>query len=432
MSELVLLLLGARLIRRKWWIVLSIGLIWLAIGTFFLINGLIDETRLPTTFFALPLLVDAVFSTVAGLNMRGTGRTLRFSKAAVFILLALLIVGAPVQSGMLIGFIAGTFLVVDAIWRATSAYIVRHARWRLSLVNAGIEFLLGVWSYIPYPSNWQGEVESDVGTLMMASAAGICMLAIRIRNLPPSLPISTVLMHGWPAYDESPPIDENAASDRAPPEAATVTVHVWTPTGSLISVRRGISRYVVALDEKGTLSTGHAALDAPPDIYISHYPAVEISRSRSEFPRTLRATPDNDVPGVFQPSYREESEDWCASTRKVRLEGLDIPAIRTFWTAYRRDPTYNLTSRNCSSAVAKALDAGLEGIFATHATSPYFLVRLVFLPELWVAGELRRRAAAMTWTPGIVLDYARALSHVVALPPRLGRGPRRPSQRSDG
>jgi hypothetical protein len=25
----------------------------------------------------------------------------------------------------------------------------------------------------------------------------------------------------------------------------------------------------------------------------------------------------------------------------------------------------------------------------------------------------------MSWTPGIVLDYARALSHVVALPERL-------------
>lgn len=421
MSELVLLLLGARLIRRKWWIVLLVGLFWLGLGTFFLVNGLIDESRLPTTFFAVPLLIDAAFSTVAGFNMRGTGRTLRFGKAAVFVLLALLIVGAPMHSGMLVGFIAGTFLVVDAIWRATSAYIVRHARWRLSLFNAGIEFLLGVWSYVPYPSNWQGEIESDVGTLMMASAAGICMLAMRIRSLPPGMPISTVLMHGWPTYDGQPADDGTAAA--SPAESATVTVHVWTPTGSLVSVRQGVSRYVAALDEKGTLSTGHAALEVPPDIYISHYPAVEISRSRSEFSRTLRATSDNDVPGVFQPSYREESESWCPSTRKVRLEGLDIASIRAFSTAYRRDPTYNLTSRNCSSAVAKALDAGLEGLFAAHATSPYFLMRLVLLPETWVAGELRRRAAAMAWTPGIVLDYARALSHVVALPQRLGRGP---------
>jgi hypothetical protein len=32
---------------------------------------------------------------------------------------------------------------------------------------------------------------------------------------------------------------------------------------------------------------------------------------------------------------------------------------------------------------------------------------------------MRRRAAAMAWTPGIVLDYARALSQIVVLPQRL-------------
>jgi hypothetical protein len=180
----------------------------------------------------------------------------------------------------------------------------------------------------------------------------------------------------------------------------------------------GIRRYVAAFDENGRVSTGHAALDAP-DIYISHYPAVEISRT-GKFARMLRATPDNDVAGLFQPSYAEEIADWCESTRCVRLVGLDIRAIRAFWKAYRRDTTYNLTNRNCSSCVAKALDAGLEGMFEARARSPYFLVRLLFLPELWIAGVIRRRAAAMAWTPGIVLDYARALHHVIILAARLG------------
>jgi hypothetical protein len=35
---------------------------------------------------------------------------------------------------------------------------------------------------------------------------------------------------------------------------------------------------------------------------------------------------------------------------------------------------------------------------------------------------MRRRAAAMAWTPGIVLDYARAVAHVITLARRLGRG----------
>jgi hypothetical protein len=31
-------------------------------------------------------------------------------------------------------------------------------------------------------------------------------------------------------------------------------------------------------------------------------------------------------------------------------------------------------------------------------------------PELWVAAHLRKRAATMAWTPGLTLDYARAMS----------------------
>ena len=38
---------------------------------------------------------------------------------------------------------------------------------------------------------------------------------------------------------------------------------------------------------------------------------------------------------------------------------------------------------------------------------------LVANPDLWIAALLRARAESMTWTPGLVLDYARALHAVV-------------------
>ena len=41
-----------------------------------------------------------------------------------------------------------------------------------------------------------------------------------------------------------------------------------------------------------------------------------------------------------------------------------------------------------------------------------FLALLVN-PELWVAAMLRARAKSVTWTPGLVLDYARALGVIV-------------------
>jgi hypothetical protein len=39
---------------------------------------------------------------------------------------------------------------------------------------------------------------------------------------------------------------------------------------------------------------------------------------------------------------------------------------------------------------------------------PFF--RVATTPELWVAAQVRKRSATMAWTPGLTLDYARALS----------------------
>ena len=78
-----------------------------------------------------------------------------------------------------------------------------------------------------------------------------------------------------------------------------------------------LDRYIAAVDAKGAISTGHAALELPPDLYISHYPAVEIDHSPTDFFHLFRATPDNDVPGRFQPSYAVESAEWCPATRHV-------------------------------------------------------------------------------------------------------------------
>jgi len=413
MIEVAAILIGADTIRRRWWVIAAIGLLWMALGAFFFVNAMTEELRINDIYFVIPLLLDGGFSLAAAFNSAGTGRRIRFAKAAAFLGIALLVVFGHGYSAMIIGFVAGTYLVIDAVWRAASAWVVRFRRWRLSLFNAGIEFLLGAWSFVPWPTQWQGEVGIDVGLLLMVSALGLCGLAWRIVRLPPGTPMSRILSQG--VGGETAPIRDGAA--RAAP-AATVTVHVWTPTGALAPV--GVSRYVAALDENGVISTGHAAL-AGPGFYVSHYPAADIDRSPEDFRRTLRATPDNDVPGRFLPSYEEEAAAWRPSSVQVRLPGIDVAAMRAFWGAYAADTTYNLTSRNCSSSVAAVMEAGLEGIFAAQAASPWFLLRLLLSPELWVAGHLRARAAAMAWTPGFVLDYARAVSYLLALPERLGR-----------
>jgi len=413
MLELFLLFVGTRFIRRKWWVVGLAGLLWMALGAFFFADAFIDEIRIPPTYFAIPLVIDAVLTLGLALLTKAPGRPVRFVRAALFLGLVLLLVDAPWHSDMIIGLLVGTFLIVDAAWRGASACIVRRAKWQISLAGAVFEFVMGVWSLSPWPTQWLGEAGADVGLLLIVSAINICNMAYRLRNLPPDVPVSQILMRGFPPLADA--VSGSPDRSRRKRETASAIVHVWTPTGALVPLNRGISRYVAALDEKGVISTGHAALELPPDVYISHYPAIEIERSRAAFVRILRATPDNDMPGVFQASYQEESASWCASTVQVRLHGLDARAVRDFWAAYRMNKTYNLTDRNCSNAVAKALDAGLEGIFEAQARSPLFLIKLFLTPEIWVAGLMRRRAAATAWTPGIVLDYARVLSHVVAL-----------------
>lgn len=391
-----------------------LGLLWLFLGIFFIIDALVEEIRIPSIYFTIPLFLDGTWSLFAGFSKSGATRSLRLAKAGVFYFIILVIFASPAHGDMVIGLIAGTFLVVDACWRGASAFVVRFEGWKVAIGYSVVEFLSGVWSFLPWPTYWQGEIAEDVGTLLILSSAGILTLAARIRRLPPDKPILSILNRGWPS-DHKVPLPD-ALHPPFEPGPEVVTVHVWTPTTKIASLHRGISRYIAAEDEKGVISTGHASLELPPDVYVSLYPAEEIDRNQSEFRKTLCAERHNDVAGEFKTSYEEESKEWCPSNFQIRIKGLNTQAIRSFWEAYRQDSRYNLTDRSCASSVAKALDAGLEGIFEKYVGRHLFLLRLLLTtPELWVAGFMRKRAAAMAWTPGIVLDYARALAYVVSL-----------------
>ncbi len=420
MAQLFLLLLGARLIRRRWWVLGTLGLIWMALGTLFFADAFIEEIRITVPYFAAPLLFDACFS-FCGALLFSHIRTLRIAKGLVFLAVAGLLILAPRHSAMAIGILVGTFLSIDGFWRAGSAIVVRIPGWPLSMVKGVVELLLGIWSLSPWPTNYRAEVGSDVGLLLMVSAAGLLSLALRLRHMPPDTPLSSIISNGWPQMPTPAEIIAGPEDEPVPPvpprrPRETATVHVWTPTGGLPALHHGLKRYIAAVDAQGNVSTGHSALQLPPDTYISHYPAVEIDHGPSDFARILRATEENDVPGLFQPNYIEESAGWCPSSFQVKIKDIDGDAVRAFWAVYREDSTYNLTYRNCSSAVVTALDAGLEGVFEEAARSPRFLVRLLVSTELLVAGMLRHRATTMAWTPGLVLDYVRALSQILNMP----------------
>ena len=417
MIRLVLLLLGADFIRRRWRTLAVIGALWGILGLALFIDALDGVMYFPIHVFGYLLIVEALVTLVATTSNRGTQTVLRKARGVIFLLLGLLIIDPHRASSFVLAMIFGVVFAVDGILRIASAQVVRFTGWRLSLALGVFELAFAIFMFEPYPTYYAGTVPYCIGVGLMLSGFGTLRLAWRLRNLPPGASVLALMAR---ADGESVPLVAGA------PQAATrplpvLTVHVWTPVGSAVDAlpQPLLDRYVAAVDGQGVISTGHAALEVPEVLYISHYPATEIDRSPEDFRSLLRATKENDVPGRFQPSYAVEAAGWCESTAKVTFENYDLARLETFWSRYSQDRTYNLTNRNCSSTVAMALEVALEGTFSGGGSSIARFLGAMINPELWVASQLRKHAQAAAWTPGLVLDYARSLK-VAIDPPPLG------------
>lgn len=409
MIRLLLLLLGAEMVQRRWRALLVIGALWAMLGTAIALDALNGALIVRPHYFGYLLLLEGVIALVAGL-LATQHRLQLFAKAVILLLPAVIIVIQPRHSNLLIAMLLGCVMLLDGGLRIASGWVVRFSAWRMAIAAGAVEIMLGIATLEPWPTWYVGTIGFNVGALLIISGCGTVLLANRLRKLPEDAPISMLVGGDFPTALWVPAVPDDAGHDG-------LIVHVWTPIGTGGQVRRRplIDRYVAAVDAEGRVSTGHAALELAPNVYISHYPAAEIDRSPDEFGRTLRAGVENDVPGRFLPSYVEEAEGWCEATEHINFTRIDRVRVRHFWRAYRTDTAYNLTSRNCSTAVAHALDAALEGVLGRDAHPWRALLHVIFTPELWIAGVLRRRAESMAWTPGLVLDYARLL-HVVVEP----------------
>ncbi len=407
MIRLLLLLLGAELVQRRWRVLLLIGILWSGLGIAIMLDALDGSTNVRPHYFGYLLLLEGIVSLFAALLAEKL-RMYAFAKAMVLIVPALIIIAQPRHSNLLIAVLLGGVLLVDGVARIISAWIVRFDAWRTAIAAGLVELLLAAATLQPWPTWYEGTIGFNIGALLIVSGWTTVLLANRLRKLPPDAPISALMGGALPIARW-----RHEADDRA--EANDLVVHVWTPTGGRTSARRRplVDRYIAAVDASGTVSTGHAALELAPLVYVSHYPAVEIDRAPDEFGRVLRAGVENDLPGRFLPSYAEEAAGWCEATEHVRFTQIDRARVRQFWRSYQTDTTYNLTSRNCSTAVARALDAALEGVLGHNGRPWRALLQAAVTPELWIAGVLRRRAEAMAWTPGLVLDYARLLQVLV-------------------
>jgi uncharacterized membrane protein HdeD (DUF308 family) len=443
MVRLVMILLGVDYLRTRWRELLAVGFLSTVLGVVIFCDALDGALWFPIIPFAGLLLLEGFATLAVAWTGIGGQRTLRYVKGVTFIASAGLVLAGGVHGNFILSLIFGTLFLADGTLQIIAAALVRYRTWKVAIAGGVLEIAIAIFFYQPYPDHYAGTIAYCVAFGLLFGGWNMTLLAMRVRRMAtnpvvadekraehkvaameaagakaaaaaPAAPpeISTQI----PTQDGSKPPCSNAIDSRPEPHEHVLTIHVWTPVGSAKSQARRqpiIDRYIAAVDRNGAISTGHAALESAEGVYISLYPAIEIERSPDEFSRILRATRDNDVPGVYQPDYETESKAWCPSTRQVRIHNYDAERLERFWSEYRRTTTYNLTYRNCSSTVAKALEAAIEGASARawgkdRGWKP--LLHIAVTPELWVAAQVRKRAATMAWTPGLTLDYARALS----------------------
>ncbi len=410
MIRILFLFLGREIILRHWKTLFAIGVCWFLLGLAIFIDALDGDTYLHPYTFAYFLLPEAAISLLAAAGSEGTAKQMRIVQGiALFAVSALIFTSTP-ATNFLLALVFGLCFLIDGTMRIASAWVVRFPRWKIGIAGGVFELILAIATLQPWPTWYEGTVGANVGAVLILSSLGIIHVAWRIHSLEAGAPLSRLF--GRSSLLSAITTHHHKQSQT---KRGELIVHVWTPTGTAMTPlrQRAISRYIAAIDADGVISTGHAALELRPDLYISHYPAVEIDRSPNEFSRTLRATADNNIEGRYLTDYKSEAESWCESTVQVIIKNIDEGKLRAFWNTYKTDNTYNLTNRNCSSVVADALDAALEGVYRHKRWPVFSALRAIVYPELWAASLIRKRAESMAWTPGLVLDYARALSAIV-------------------
>ncbi|MFT3974933.1 MAG: hypothetical protein QM699_16270 [Amaricoccus sp.] len=421
MIRLAFLLLGARTIRPLWPALLALGLVWIGVGAWLLFNLRDREVVYVEDTLAIFLALEGVVLLAAGLMMGARRFWGELVRGICFLFLAFLVFNVVWDHNFGAMVIFGAAFLIDGVFRVASALVLRDSRLVRGVISGVISILLGFVIFARWPLPRDLTVPFCMALLFISSGLATLRLAAQLRRLPPGGSITSLPIHrarNWQARGVAvPPVDGEVA-----PVQGALNIRVWTATGSIADPERHliVDRYIATLDAKGHVSTGHAALELPPDLYVSHYPAQEIERNSDELLTILNSGRRNDVPGKFQPSLAVEAADWCMPDQTVTLARYNEAALRAFWADYSRDTTYNLAARNCSTTVALCLDAATEGLASTGRPLRDF-IRLTLNPEFWMLHLVRGRAEAMTWTPGLVLDYARLLRQVLEFGQRRWR-----------
>lgn len=415
MIQLVFLLLGARALKPIWRLLTVAGAIWMLLGIAILFDLSDGILSVVLDTLAIFLVVEGLVEIAAAISVGLRQHWIDALRGAAFLFAAFLVFNVPWDNNIGAAIVFGVAFLIDGLLRIGSAFVLHSPRWRVGIVAGLIEVGLAVGILVSWPVPHRLTVPFCFALLLLTSGYALIRMALPLRRLPEGGSVTSLPLYAarnWQGGVARPviPPDEDVWSKGN----EILNVHVWTAVGSIGDPERRllVDRYVAAVDKKGVISTGHSALEMPPDLYISHYPANDIDHSPEDFRAILSAGHENDVPGRFNESLAQESADWCEPDRKVTFHRFHPQALRRFWAVYSQDTTYNLTARNCSTTVIQALDAAVEGAsYSGHVWLDLF--KIISNPQFWLLRLVRGRAEALTWTPGLVLDYARLLHSVV-------------------
>ncbi|MTC59011.1 peptidase [Providencia rustigianii] len=402
MIYIITMLYGRETAKRYFWAILTITLFGAFIGIcFFLLPFFADPYEF-IILLCIPILLEAIRSFFCAAYCTGAARGLRISRGLVLLFMVYVVLFSKIHAWetVLSGFITGLYLMVSSVWKMSNSVVLKFKRWKLMFAVSVLEFMIGLWNFIPWSFDYSSrQIYWDVGTLILIYSLDSFFVYYFVTS-------SQLADIDSLKSNENEANEENETNNKNREKAV---LHVWTTTGQLPLFFKLIQRYIVSRNSLGVISTGHVAFELD-EVYISHYPEKDIERDTSQFLKILKSTEENNDSGVFQISYNDEMKIAPPSNFTIPIDGVSKEKLDEFWNEYRKDTTYNLTNRNCSTVVSLALIKSTEGYFTEKRGGFMLLLKLLFSPELWVMSQLRKHASIMTWTPGIVLDYSRAMS----------------------
>jgi uncharacterized membrane protein HdeD (DUF308 family) len=418
--NLAMLLLGPGNLRRSRWYIILLGAILLCSGLFIVIDASDTVTLIGLEAFGWVMVVMGLAKMAFSILASGGGMpTLYTVQGIVFVIIGIAIAEFPDQSGNAFPWLFGLALILNGLYQFSSALVIRYPNWKWFLSSGICHIIFGGLLFFEWKQAAAWVVPLFLGGGMILIGLTTLRIALRLGRYLVKEGDDSVLAVRYfldahvasrfrRMYLSSEPVMTPALSL----ENGDLLIHVWTPsTVANISENPNlVGRYVATQDNDGKYTVGHSALEMNPDIYISHCDGDPTAfESSDEVWKTLRS---KDVSGVFLESFEEEIKTYILPSATIRFRNFNAGQLRTFWELYHQVTDYNFTNRNCSVAVALALEVSLMG---TLGAGNRFrtLLSLLTSKDLWVAHFIRWKAREMVWTPGMMLEYAIALQRVV-------------------